>query len=124
MTRRQLITLPDNINPGGLLTIKAASKLSGIPESTIRGYRRQPDCGLKFYRVGSRLFLNCGEFIAWINLVAVEASVRKLSFSSDSVARSKAAPASRHHLSYSDPASPPSPAGRGRGYLKTEYEQG
>ena len=92
MPRRQLITVPEGINPGGLLTIKAASRLTGIPESTIRNYRREQGSGLKFYRVGSRLFLKCDEFIAWINLVAEEVSMKRFMFTLDSVGRGKDAP--------------------------------
>jgi len=104
MRRKNLITLPDDVKPGVLLTIKAASKLSGIPESTIRNYRRQQGIGLKFYRVGSRIFLKCDEFIAWLNLVAVEVSVRRFTFSSESKFRAKESPASTvASLSYSNP---------------------
>ena len=92
MPRRQLITVPEGINPGGLLTIKAASRLTGIPESTIRNYRREQGSGLKFYRVGSRLFLKCDEFIAWINLVAVQVSMRKFTFTSESRGRGQGRP--------------------------------
>jgi len=90
--RRHLITIPADVNPGGLLTIKAASRLSGIPESTIRGYRRQPGIGLKFCRVRGRLFLKCDEFIAWINIVAEEVSMKRFMFTLDSVGRGKDAP--------------------------------
>ena len=93
MPRRHLIQLPEGVNPGGLLTIKNASKISNIPESTIRGWRRQPGNGLTFYRVGGRIFLKCDEFIAWVNLVAVEVSqVRRFSFSSESNIRGMEAP--------------------------------
>ena len=95
--RRHLITIPADVNPGGLLTIKAASRLSGIPESTIRNYRRQPGNGLKFYRVGSRLYLKCDEFIAWINLVTVEvSSMRRITFTSDSRVRGNGLPRRLH----------------------------
>ena len=97
MPRRQLITLPEGVSLGGLLTIKAASKLTGIPESTIRGYRCRPGNGLKFYRVGGRLFLKCDEFLAWINLVAVEvAQVRRITFTSESKVRGTGLPRRLH----------------------------
>jgi len=97
MPRKKLIQLPKGVNPGGFLTIRAASRLSGIPESTIRNYRRQPGNGLKFYRVGSRLYLKCDEFIAWINLVAVEvSSMRRITFTSDSRVRGKGLPRRLH----------------------------
>ena len=72
MPRKQLIQLPEGVNPGGLLTIKAASKLSGIPESTIRGYRCQPGIGLRFYKIRGRIYLKCDELLRWINVVAEE----------------------------------------------------
>ena len=93
--RKKLIQLPEGINPGGVLTIKAASWVSGFPESTIRNWRRQPGIGLRFYRVNGRiengkrkggiLVVKCDEFLQWINLVAVEeASMRRITFASDS----------------------------------------
>ena len=96
MQRRKLITLPEGVNPGGLLTIKAASKMSGIPESTIRGYRRTPGIGLTFYRVGSRLFLKCDEFCAWLDIVAVEVGVRRITFTSESNIRGQGRPRRLH----------------------------
>ena len=91
MPRRHLIQLPEGVNPGGLLTIKAASKLTGIPETTIRGYQNKGS--LRFYRVGGRIFLKCDEFIAWVDRVAVEVSqVRRFSFSSESNIRGMEAP--------------------------------
>lgn len=72
MPRKKLIQLPEGINPGGLLTVKAASKLTGIPESTIRGYSRQPGIGLRFYKISGRLYLKCDELLRWINTVAVQ----------------------------------------------------
>jgi hypothetical protein len=68
--RKHLITLPKGINPGGFLTIKKMSEISGFDEVTIRSWRRQPGSGLKFYRVRGRLVVKCDEFINWINIIA------------------------------------------------------
>jgi len=105
--RKNLIKLPDNINPGGLITLKAASQLTGIPITTFYELRKEPGCGLTFYHRGkrTRLMLKVDELVRWINMVYVEVDVRKFTFTSESVSRGKAAPASRHLLSYSDPAS-------------------
>lgn len=70
MPRKHLIQLPKGINPGGLLTIKKAAEITGLPVTTIYNFRRQPGIGVRFYRVGGRIFLKCDEFINWINIIA------------------------------------------------------
>jgi len=70
MSRKNLIQLPKNINPGGLLTIKKAAEITGLPVTTIYNFRRQPGMGVRFYRVGGRIFLKCDEFVNWINIIA------------------------------------------------------
>jgi len=107
MTRRQLINLPDNINPGGFLMIKLMSEILNISESTVRNWRRKPGNGLRWYRVngvmkngkltGGILVVKCDEFCAWLNLVAVEvAQVRRITFTSESKVRGNGLPRRLH----------------------------
>jgi len=70
MPRKNLITLPEGINPGGLLTIKKAAEITGLPVTTIYNFRRQPGIGVRFYKIGGRIFVKCDEFINWINIIA------------------------------------------------------
>ena len=84
MPRKNLITLPDDVNPGGLITFRKASEISGIPLSTLYEWRRTPGIGLRVYKIRKKIFLRCDEFIAWINRVAVEASIGRFTFESES----------------------------------------
>ena len=77
MSRKNLIQLPKNINPGGLLTIKKAAEITGLPVTTIYNFRRQPGMGVRFYRVGGRIFLKCDEFINWLNIIARQVPISR-----------------------------------------------
>ena len=70
MPRRQLITLPDGINPGGLITFRVAAEISGIPIKTLYEWRRTPGIGLRVYKIRKKIFLKCDEFLQWVNTVA------------------------------------------------------
>ena len=102
MPRRQLIKWPEGEKRPVYLTFKRIEEVFGIPESTIRGWRCRPGNGFTTYRVGGylekgrlvggRLCVKCDEFIAWINLVAVEVSMRKFTFTSESRGRGQRRP--------------------------------
>jgi len=72
------------INTDGIyLTFRAAAKLSGIEERTIRGYRSQQVAGLPFYKIKGRVYVKRNEFLRFLELIAVvkngvEASVERL----------------------------------------------
>lgn len=61
-----IITLPEGVNPGGLVNIKRASKITGIDERTIRHWLSVPGNGLKSYKVSGRIHLRVSEFLQWI----------------------------------------------------------
>ncbi|HUW17683.1 MAG TPA: helix-turn-helix domain-containing protein [Sedimentisphaerales bacterium] len=67
MRQRAYIQLPAEMNPGGLITVSKAAQVTGIPKTTIYGWRRQPGNGIRFYRLGHKLFLKCDELLGWIN---------------------------------------------------------
>jgi len=94
MSRRNIITVPEGVKPGGLMTFEKVEELFGIEEETLRSWRsRQSRNGFPSFRVEGRVFVRCDEFIAWVNRVAVEVSqVRRLSFSSESNIRGMEAP--------------------------------
>jgi len=108
MRGKEIITVPEGVNPGGFLTFEKVEELFGIEEKTLRSWRsRQSRNGFPSFKVEGRVFVRCDEFCAWLNLVAVEVDVRNISFASDSKVRGKAAPASRNFTSFirSNPAS-------------------
>lgn len=61
------LQLPDDVNPGGLLTLNEASKISGVPVSMLYEWRRQPWRGMKVYKLGRRVFVRADEFTRFIN---------------------------------------------------------
>jgi len=67
MGQRLLIRLPADVNPDGLLTIKRASQISGIPTPMLYEWRRQPWRGLRVYKLGRKIFFRADEFVRWIN---------------------------------------------------------
>jgi len=93
MRGRNLITVPEGCNPGALLTFAKVEALFGIEEETLRSWRsRQSRNGFPAFKVEGRVFVRCDRFIAWINLVAVEVSMRKFTFTSDSLGRDRDVP--------------------------------
>ena len=69
MKIKSTIKLPDGINPGGLLTVRMASEISGIPAKTLYEWKRQPGNGLRSYKIGRKVFFKCDEFLKWIDRV-------------------------------------------------------
>jgi hypothetical protein len=68
---KKIIKLPEGVNPDGLLTVKKAALLTGLPATTIYNFRKVPgNGGVRFYKHkhGGRLFLKAAEFVQWINL--------------------------------------------------------
>ena len=96
MPRKKLITLPEGVNPGALLTFKKVEELFGVEETTLRSWRCQPGIGLRFIKIKGRIYVKCDEFIAWVNLVAVEVVERRFTFSSESVSRGNGLPRRLH----------------------------
>lgn len=68
MPTRPQIQLPADVNPQGLLTIRRAAEISGIPLKTLYEWRRQPWRGLRVYKLGAKkIFVKADEFVRWIN---------------------------------------------------------
>jgi len=98
MSRRNIITVPEGVKPGGLMTFEKVEELFGIEEETLRSWRsRQSRNGFPSFRVEGRVFVRCDEFCAWLNLVAVEvAQVRRITFTSESKVRGNGLPRRLH----------------------------
>jgi len=67
MRKKNLIKLPEDVNPHSLLTFKKASEISGIPVGMLYEWRRQPDKGMQVYKFGRKVFVQASEFIRWVN---------------------------------------------------------
>jgi len=67
MRKKNLIKLPEDVNPHSLLTFKKASEISGIPVGMLYEWRRQPRKGMQVYKFGRKVFVQAEEFIRWVN---------------------------------------------------------
>ena len=66
MKMANLIELPDDVNPGGLLTIKKASEVTGIGEWTLRAWIRDERNGLRAVKIRRRVYLQVQELVRWL----------------------------------------------------------
>lgn len=71
MVCKQLVKAPEGLNPDGLITIRKASEITGIPAKTLYTWKDRPGNGLVSYKLGSKVFFKVKELIRWINLHAV-----------------------------------------------------
>jgi len=95
MPRKKLKEVPET--EGIYLTFEAAKKVTGIDISTLRSWRsKQPGNGFPSIRVKGRVLIKRVEFFRWLELVAVEDKVRRITFTSESKVRGNGMPRRLH----------------------------
>jgi hypothetical protein len=65
--KKHAIQLPPGINPGGLITVRKAAEITGIPMKTLYEWRRQPGLGLRVYKLRRKIFFKVDELLRWID---------------------------------------------------------